>query len=312
MRGFPVDELDAGRHRARVRRVGPEARHAGEPGRAGELARPRARSGRAAHRPGGQALLDDPAAGLPHRRRRHHRAALPAARPARRREPHRQRGGRLQRDPRRVSARCSKCCTSRCTGTATTSSPPARRRTSSCRSSTMSTERPRIFYIGWYIRDAQRHPTVPRLTGDQLAAMDLVETVANDPAFMSRWTSSPATSSCSTTRSSSTRARPTTTTKSPSASATCCGSGCARTHFSSVEDDAAGRHPEAFRAAPMPLRTDDDRDLVRRASAEAVGTALLVGDRGGLGHRRRSGSRPATSDCSCSRTRPPRVRDSWR
>jgi hypothetical protein len=43
--------------------------------------------------------------------------------------------------------------------------------------------RPRIFYIGWYIRDAQRHPNVPRLTADQLAAMDLIEAVANDPAF---------------------------------------------------------------------------------------------------------------------------------
>ena len=36
---------------------------------------------------------------------------------------------------------------------------------------------PRFFYIGWYIRDAQRHPQVPRLTDDQLAAMALVEAV---------------------------------------------------------------------------------------------------------------------------------------
>ena len=42
---------------------------------------------------------------------------------------------------------------------------------------------PSIFYIGWYIRDAQRHPQVPRLTRDQLAAMDLIESIANDPAF---------------------------------------------------------------------------------------------------------------------------------
>lgn len=42
---------------------------------------------------------------------------------------------------------------------------------------------PRIFYIGWYIRDAQRHPEVPRLTDDQRAAMDLIERIANDPAF---------------------------------------------------------------------------------------------------------------------------------
>jgi hypothetical protein len=42
---------------------------------------------------------------------------------------------------------------------------------------------PRMFYIGWYIRDAQRHPAVPRLTDSQIEAMELVETIANDPAF---------------------------------------------------------------------------------------------------------------------------------
>jgi hypothetical protein len=42
---------------------------------------------------------------------------------------------------------------------------------------------PRVFYIGWYIRDAQRHAMVPRLTDGQRAALDLIETVANDPAF---------------------------------------------------------------------------------------------------------------------------------
>jgi len=42
---------------------------------------------------------------------------------------------------------------------------------------------PRFFYIGWYIRDAQRHAEVPRLTDDQRAAMDLIETIANDPEF---------------------------------------------------------------------------------------------------------------------------------
>jgi hypothetical protein len=42
---------------------------------------------------------------------------------------------------------------------------------------------PRFFYIGWYIRDAQRHPQVPRLTAAQAEVLDLVEAVANDPAF---------------------------------------------------------------------------------------------------------------------------------
>ncbi len=42
---------------------------------------------------------------------------------------------------------------------------------------------PRIFYIGWYIRDAQRHPQVPRLTEAQLEAMAFVEATANNEAF---------------------------------------------------------------------------------------------------------------------------------
>ncbi|MGV0625603.1 TauD/TfdA family dioxygenase [Mycolicibacter minnesotensis] len=42
---------------------------------------------------------------------------------------------------------------------------------------------PRIFFIAWYIRDSQRHPDAPALTDDQRAALHLVETIANDPAF---------------------------------------------------------------------------------------------------------------------------------
>jgi hypothetical protein len=42
---------------------------------------------------------------------------------------------------------------------------------------------PRVFYIGWYIRDAQRHPQVPRLTDAQREALDLIETISNDPEF---------------------------------------------------------------------------------------------------------------------------------
>ncbi|MFJ9366099.1 TauD/TfdA family dioxygenase [Nocardia sp. NPDC101769] len=42
---------------------------------------------------------------------------------------------------------------------------------------------PRIFYIGWYIRDAQRHPDVPPLTDLQLEAMRMLEDTANDPRF---------------------------------------------------------------------------------------------------------------------------------
>jgi hypothetical protein len=42
---------------------------------------------------------------------------------------------------------------------------------------------PRVFYIGWYIRDAQRHPQAPRLTAAQREAIDIIEGIANDPEF---------------------------------------------------------------------------------------------------------------------------------
>lgn len=42
---------------------------------------------------------------------------------------------------------------------------------------------PRIFYVGWYIRNAERWPEVPRLTAKQLEAMELLESITNDPAF---------------------------------------------------------------------------------------------------------------------------------
>jgi len=43
--------------------------------------------------------------------------------------------------------------------------------------------RPRFFYIGWYIRDAQRHAAVPRLTDEQIDALELIEDIANNPTF---------------------------------------------------------------------------------------------------------------------------------
>lgn len=42
---------------------------------------------------------------------------------------------------------------------------------------------PRLFYLGWYIRDSQQHADAPRLTPAQLEAMELLETLANDPTF---------------------------------------------------------------------------------------------------------------------------------
>ena len=50
---------------------------------------------------------------------------------------------------------------------------------------------PRVFFIAWYIRDSQRHPAAPRLTGEQLDALDLFEEIANDPAMHIEMTFAP-------------------------------------------------------------------------------------------------------------------------
>lgn len=42
---------------------------------------------------------------------------------------------------------------------------------------------PRLFYLGWYIRDSQEHADAPRLTPAYLEAMELLEQLANDPEF---------------------------------------------------------------------------------------------------------------------------------
>jgi hypothetical protein len=39
----------------------------------------------------------------------------------------------------------------------------------------------RTFYIGWYIRDSQRHADAPRLTRAQHEAIDLIDAIASDP-----------------------------------------------------------------------------------------------------------------------------------
>ena len=44
-------------------------------------------------------------------------------------------------------------------------------------------EQLRTFYVGWYIRDAQRHAEVPRLTSAQTELLDLFDAIASDPSF---------------------------------------------------------------------------------------------------------------------------------
>jgi hypothetical protein len=40
----------------------------------------------------------------------------------------------------------------------------------------------RTFYIGWYIRDSQRHASAPRLTAAQREVIDLIDEIATDPS----------------------------------------------------------------------------------------------------------------------------------
>lgn len=42
---------------------------------------------------------------------------------------------------------------------------------------------PRVFYLGWYIRDSQQHADAPRLEPRHLEAMEMLERLANDPTF---------------------------------------------------------------------------------------------------------------------------------
>jgi hypothetical protein len=44
-------------------------------------------------------------------------------------------------------------------------------------------ERLRTFYVGWYIRDAQRHGGVPRLAPEQRELLDLIDELAADPSL---------------------------------------------------------------------------------------------------------------------------------
>lgn len=44
-------------------------------------------------------------------------------------------------------------------------------------------ERLGVLYIGWYIRNAQRFAEVPRLTREQIEALDLLDSIANESPF---------------------------------------------------------------------------------------------------------------------------------
>lgn len=48
---------------------------------------------------------------------------------------------------------------------------------------TINNGHPRMFYIGWYIRDAQKHHGAEPFTSKQLDMLDLIEELANDTEF---------------------------------------------------------------------------------------------------------------------------------
>ena len=47
----------------------------------------------------------------------------------------------------------------------------------------MADGRLRTFFVPWYIRDSQRFEAAPRLSDKQVACVEAIETIANDPAF---------------------------------------------------------------------------------------------------------------------------------
>ncbi len=49
----------------------------------------------------------------------------------------------------------------------------------------------RFFYIGWYIRNAQRFATVPRLSADQVQLLNLIDEISYDPDFYVEFRQSP-------------------------------------------------------------------------------------------------------------------------
>ncbi len=70
------------------------------------------------------------------------------------------------------------------TSPGTTSSRDARTRsTSPVRSARDRGGGLNTFFIPWYIRRAQELPDVPRMTADQTAALEMLESIANDPAL---------------------------------------------------------------------------------------------------------------------------------
>jgi Taurine catabolism dioxygenase TauD, TfdA family len=55
---------------------------------------------------------------------------------------------------------------------------------------------PRIFFIGWYIRDARRHEQAPRLTDQQVEPWSCSKASRTTRRSACRWSSGPGTSSC--------------------------------------------------------------------------------------------------------------------
>ena len=96
----------------------------------------------------------------------------------------------------------------------------------------------------------------------------MIERIANDPAFHVEMDFQPGDVQLLNNAVILHAARRTTTTRSPNASATSCRLWLQRSRLLERRERPAGRHPEAGRMI--------DKDLARRASAEAVGTALLV------------------------------------
>ena len=172
--------------------------------------------------------------------------------------------------------------------------------------------RPRIFYIGWYIRDAQRHADVPRLTDDQRAAMDLIEQIANDPAFHIEMDFEPGDVQLLNNAVILHAREAFVDYDEPERKRHLLRLWLRAHDFSSVEGTLRGGIPEA-RGRRRSCRRARDLSGPRPAGERGGGGHRAAGrDRGRLRYRRPSGSHRATPVSSCSRTRPRPAPDSSR
>ncbi len=225
VRGFPVDELSPRQTELAYVGLGLQMGTPVSQNAAGDLFGSRARRGRRAHRPQRAALPDEAAPGLPHRRSRHRRLALP---------PDREPSGVRAASPARPLSTTgswpsgptsSRCSTSRCAGIATAKNGWGRIPTSRCRSSPTSAACPGSSSSAGTSGTPNGTPACPASRSSRPRRSSSSSASPTTSPSSSRWSSGPATSNGWPTTASCTAESPTRTTPIHGGGGTCSGSG---------------------------------------------------------------------------------------